>query len=208
MPDQHRIRTIVLITLTLACLPAQAALQSRLGGGAWYDTVLDITWLGDAGAAAGSAFDDGSNTIDGRLGWSSAMDWAASLDIGGSSAWRLPAMDRDGNGVIIDCAGAGAAACSDNEYGYHFHFNGIDASNPAPFSNVATVNYWSATAAGSNAWLFDFTFNDGSQFATSQTFKAAAWAVHDGDIALVPLPAALWLFAAAAGLGLRRRTPR
>src|SRR5690606_19477784 len=137
--------------------------------------------------------------------------WAASLTLGGSTAWRLPSMDRNGDGTIIDCAVAGAAACADNEYGYHFHVNGIDSMNSAPFSNVGTVNYWSATADGSNAWLFDFTFNDGSQFTTSQTFKALAWAVHDGDIALVPLPAAAWLLGSGLMgvlLGLRRHTAR
>ncbi|MEX2480341.1 MAG: DUF1566 domain-containing protein [Gammaproteobacteria bacterium] len=191
------------------CGTAQAAFESRLAGQAYYDSALDITWLADANTGAGSIFDDGSNTADGRMRWSSALDWAASLTVGGSTAWRLPSMDRNGDSTIIDCAGASAAACADNEYGYHFYVSGIDSTNSAPFSNVGTDNYWSATADGSNAWLFDFTFNDGSQLATSQNFNALAWAVHDGDIALVPLPAAAWLLGSGLMgllLGLRRHT--
>jgi len=183
---------------------ANAALVSRLGGQAFYDTELKITWLTNANAGAGSSFDDGSNTVDGRMSWANANDWAASLNIGGVS-WRLADMDVNGDGVIVDCSTAGATACLDNEYGYHFYHNGIDSSNPAPFSAVQTVNYWSQNPSGSNAWLFDFTFHDGSQFATSKNFKAAAWAVHDGDV--VPVPAAMWLFGSGLlGLtGIARR---
>lgn len=188
------------VGLALALSPlaaAQAALESRLGGLAYYDTVLDVTWLANANAAAGSAFDDGSNTIDGRLSWASAVSWAASLEVNGLTEWRLPSMDVDGDGAVEDCAVASQAACLDNEYGYHFYWNGIDDQNPAPFTEVQTTNYWSGTEAGSSAWLFDFTFNDGSQLTTSKNFNAAAWAVHAGDVALVPVPAAGWLLAGA-----------
>lgn len=53
---------------------------------AYYDTVLDITWLADA---------NGSNNTDpgfyyGLTTWDSAMAWAANLNVGGITGWRLP----------------------------------------------------------------------------------------------------------------------
>lgn len=185
----------------------QAALLTRLGGLAVYDTELGITWLTDANAGAGSAFDGGSNTVDGRMSWVNANNWAASLTIGGVSGWRLAAMDANGDGTVVDCAVAVATACLDNEYGYHFYQNGIDTENLGPFSNIMTNNYWSSTESDAgNAWLFDFNFNDGSQLATSKNYNGYAWAVYDGDIAAVPVPAAVWLFGSGllALLGLRR----
>lgn len=208
-----QLRQAALCSLSIglfAVADVHAAFESRLGGLAFYDSVLEITWLADADAARGSEFDDGSNDQDGRLSWASAMSWAANLEVAGFDAWQLPSMDLDGDGTVVDCSGASAAACLDNQYGYHFYESDIDSQNPAPFSSVQTTNYWSSTEDGSNAWLFDFTFNDGSQFPTSKTFKAAAWAIHPGDVGVVPLPAAAWLMVAAIGvllgIGTRRRS--
>lgn len=186
---------------------ANATLVTRLSGQAFYDTELDITWLANANAGAGSSFDDGSNTVDGRMSWSNANDWAASLNIGGITGWRLADMDLNGDGVVVICSTATATECLDNEYGYHFYQNGIDSSNPGPFSDVQTTNYWSRNESLSNAWLFDFAFNDGSQLATSKNYNAAAWAVHDDDVAAVPVPGAAWLFSSGllGLLGISRR---
>jgi hypothetical protein len=57
---------------------------------AYYDTVLDITWLLDANASAGSSFDDGVSSTDGHMTWVSANSWAAGLNINGITGWRLP----------------------------------------------------------------------------------------------------------------------
>jgi hypothetical protein len=56
----------------------------------FYDTTLDITWLANMNAGAGSAFDDGVSTSDGRMTWGNAVAWAASLTTGGFTDWRLP----------------------------------------------------------------------------------------------------------------------
>ena len=48
-------------------ISANAALIERLGGLAYYDTEADLTWLADANAGAGSAFDDGPSKTDGEL---------------------------------------------------------------------------------------------------------------------------------------------
>ena len=61
-----------------------------------YDSALDITWLRDANAAKGTAFDQqgGSSPNDGALYFSAANNWAQSLSFTVSGqvvdGWRLP----------------------------------------------------------------------------------------------------------------------
>ena len=69
-----------------------------------YDTDLDITWLADANAGAGSAFDDGASASDGLMTWANAVAWAESYSLEGFTDWRLPttlqpdpACDAQGN---------------------------------------------------------------------------------------------------------------
>jgi hypothetical protein len=80
--------------LTLA-VPAQAALLGRdLNGSpasfeAYYDDLLDITWLADWNYSVTSGFDG-----DGAMYWEVAAEWIASLNAGaglyGFTDWRLP----------------------------------------------------------------------------------------------------------------------
>ena len=85
---------------------AQAALESRLGGQAYYDTTLKITWLTDANLALTNQFglnhstlefDDTANTVGstGRMTWGNAQAWIGGMNTAnylGSSNWRLPTM--------------------------------------------------------------------------------------------------------------------
>ena len=119
-------------------------------------------------------------------------------------------MDINGDGTVVDCATVSANECLDNEYGYHFYNNGIDSENTGIFNSVQTNNYWSSTEfSASDAWLFDFTVNDGSQVRTSKNLNASAWAVHEGNIGAVPLPATTWLFASGlislTGIVIRKK---
>ena len=57
-------------------------LESRLGGLAYYDPNLDITWSADADAG-------------GDMTWTDANALVTSLTIGGVSGWRLPNADVD-----------------------------------------------------------------------------------------------------------------
>jgi len=52
---------------------------------AYYDKVLDITWLADANYVKTSGADK-----DGRINWHEATDWVASQNINGITGWRLP----------------------------------------------------------------------------------------------------------------------
>lgn len=81
----------------------------------FYDTVLNLTWLADWNAGAGSSFDDGSSTTDGRMTWSSAKAWAAALNVGGFTGWQLPGvLDIGDDGCNLSFAGG--TDCGYNVY--------------------------------------------------------------------------------------------
>lgn len=102
----HRL-TGTLIAAMLLAGPAQAALQGRdLDGNlatieAYYDTVLDITWLQDTRYAYTSGYD-----ADGYMTWDEARTWASSLSFYNPLTqetyghWRLPEV-RPVNGVAF-----------------------------------------------------------------------------------------------------------
>jgi len=178
-------------------------LPATVGGTDWqayYDDQLDITWTANA-------------NINNTTIWDNQVAWAAGLDIDGVTGWRLPSMDVNGDGVIVSCT-ADQAACQDNEYGHLFNYgagtvfgSGITINSPGPFSNVQS-GYWSGTEFAPNptkAWLFGMLI--GNQATNSKLSGLSAWAVHDGDVSAVPVPAAAWLFGSGliGLLGLARR---
>lgn len=204
-----------LIAVLVGSSVVNAALISRLGGQAVYDTDLDITWLADANAGAGSAFDDGSlSTTDGRMSWANANAWAASLTVDGFTGWRLATTADPDASCTDDTAGTTPSAdaigynCTGSEMG-HLFYNELGATagtsvlttgNPtelAKFTNIQSHGYWSSTqfaANPGNAWVFGTS--SGLQFSASQANNNQyyAWAVRNGDVAVVPVPAAIWLF--------------
>ncbi len=164
---------------------------------AYYDDQLDITWAANA-------------NINGSDDWLNQMAWVEGLEIDGVAGWRLPNMDVNGDGVIVDCA-VDQVACQDNEYGHLFNYgagttfgDGITVANPGPFSNIRFDpdiggHYWSSTLFTTNpdggAWYFGFGLGDQS---VDPTFPLSignyAWAVRSGDVSTVPIPGAVWLF--------------
>jgi len=93
---------VVATSLLLGDSPAaDAALEARAGGTMYYDTVLDVTWMANANAIAGTTYDDAVFPDDGRVSWGNAKAWAADLVFGGYSDWRLPAT-LPLNGVSYD----------------------------------------------------------------------------------------------------------
>jgi hypothetical protein len=178
---------VACVGLTLFCVAANSALESRLGGVAFYDTVLDVTWMTDANAIAGSAWDDGPSVSDGLVSWFSAMDWVSSLAINGIDGWTLPSMDANGDDVVVDCRAASELECRDNHYGYMFYHNGVTGVSAGPFSpHLQAYGYWARTDTVPYediiAWLF--TFGEGIQHPLGKTYHRHAWAVRDGDIAV------------------------
>lgn len=70
-----------IFSLGLVVSMANAALESRLNGHAFYDTDLNITWAADA-------------NINGSHNWFEQTAWAESLTIEGVGGWRLPEIDE------------------------------------------------------------------------------------------------------------------
>jgi hypothetical protein len=227
------------VALGLA-VPAQAALQGRLpatAGGmdyqAYYDTVLDLTWVADANLAVTNTFGLATNAnlgpypgdpsgvvgfIDagGVMTWPGARFWIDAMnaaDYLGISNWRLPAaLNPDGTGPCFgyDCTGS--------EMGYMYYTNlgniaypgaGWGLANTAPFANLQSNGYWSGTEYGPNPiFAWDFLFYYGDQSVDGKLSGFDAWAVRPGDVA-VPEPASLGLVATTVGgllgWGWRRR---
>ena len=225
--------------ITFATLPAiamvvsgqgtwETSLQGRdLDGNAataeaYYDTVLDITWLADANAAGT------------RMNWADANTWVAALNINGVSGWRLPTISpingstfntNSTNNATTDIGYADSLGWVDvsnnpvSELGHMYYANlgnlgqctpdssnpsgciqqvGWGISNTGPFSNIQSSGlYWTDTIYFNQVWIF--TFYDGQQNTTGPNGPGSkfAWAVHDGDVGVaissVPVPAAAWL---------------
>jgi hypothetical protein len=189
------------ILLIFVSVSVNASLVSRLGGQAYYDDELDITWVTDA-------------NINDRDTWDNQMAWAAGLEIDGVTGWRLASMDVNGDGVILNCFEEGPSICNDNELSYMYTYNHVTAEAPGPFSNLWNSRYWSnveTELGGSTVYAYQFSFQGGGvgNPIMDKVARNYAWAVHDGDVAasVVPVPAAVWLFGSGLGLlgWIRRR---
>lgn len=210
-----------------------AALFSRMGGDAYYDDVLNITWLADANYAQTSGFD-----ADGEMNWANANAWANTLIINGYSGWRLPTTNpingstynlssspgTNAEGIIddgynISAPGTIFAGNTGSEMAHLFYntlgnvsdYNELGVFvdgcpgtllgeclvNTGPFANIqapaGNTSYWSSSAPLSGS-AFRFTPRLGSQSLHATGAEHFSWAVHDGDIGAVPVPAAVWLF--------------
>ena len=81
--------------------------------------------------------------------------------------------------------------------------------NAGPFNNVQYL-YWLGTEYTQTTELaYVYAMFQGAQgdpFFNIANSSLNAWAIHDGDVGEVPLPAAAWLFGSALlGLGAIRR---
>jgi hypothetical protein len=120
------------IYFTLVSFNSNAALYSRLGGLVYYDDVLDVTLLADANLALtnqfglslrANEFDTNPNTVGstGRMTLANANAWIDGMNSSnylGFDDWRLPVVDINNDGGVVDCYGGVHPYCSDNEMGY------------------------------------------------------------------------------------------
>jgi hypothetical protein len=218
-------RFLVALVLGSFSICANAALLSRLSGQAYYDDVLDITWLTDANYAATSGY-TGDN---GHMNWHESAAWIEFLNSSnflGVNQWRLPKVVDTGS---PGCDGAyGGTDCGYNvevttgEMAHLFFstLNNISAydrngtstgcgnltapclTNVGPFENLLADVYWyGQTYRTATDYAWEFHFRAGDQSARNATVNFHhAWPVMDGDIGAVPIPAAFWLFGSALGL--------
>lgn len=162
---------------------------------AYYDTVLDLTWLTDANAGAGSGFDDGFNNSDGRMSWNSANAWAAALVGDGVAGWRLPTLL------------GGTTTVSEISRMYYETLGNFGPGNPltmtppgtwgfentGPFDNLFSLAYWTNVLADpdpvfpeATSWFGDPISAYHSDEPIGSNFYA--WAVRDGDVTAIPEP--------------------
>ncbi|HHZ94212.1 MAG TPA: DUF1566 domain-containing protein [Flavobacteriales bacterium] len=184
-------KIIVTVISLILSTSVNATLLSRLVGQAYYDTVLDITWLGDANYAMTSGYDD-----DGYMDWEDSLLWADQLVYAGFDNWRLPSKKKTSDPFVETCIGYN---CDDTEMAFMFYVNlGGDGGatkltgDQGPFVNIRP-EYWADIVVDSEHSI-NYHFSDGIQFTHPNYNEFAVWAVMDGDIGAVPIPASVWLF--------------
>jgi hypothetical protein len=205
---------------------AHAQLIDR-GNGLIYDVDKDITWLANASLAANDDFGVSGVMADGRMHWSVANNWVAAMNDNnylGNSSWRMPVAIFPDPNCTIDGSGNTDSAglnCNQSEMGHLFYDELMGTSGEssfvtgdpellALFENIKLDGYWTGTPflpdPENQIWTFNFA--PGNQDADDIPGGLLhVWAVHDGDIGAVPIPAALWLFGSGLlGLiGIARR---
>ena len=183
-------------------------LDSNVANGpeAFYDTVLDITWLRNANVNMG-------NNVNGNLEWQPAVDWANSLVVNGIGGWRLPTMLDTGApgcdfsyGGGTDCGYTSQTATSELAHLYFVALGnkafcppgdatcsaypqaGFGLINTGNFQNMQRGYYTTGLEYAldtRNAWLFDT--RDGLQVAYPKNSLRYAMVVHAGAIG-TPMP--------------------
>jgi hypothetical protein len=196
---------------------AQAALYDR-GNGLIYDSTQNITWMQDANYASTSPY------FTAPMTWGQAKAWADNLTYGGYSDWRLPSAKLVGNNSrsydgstdvgnnntrsemghlfaeLRNIELYNAAGVAQSGYGLT-NSTFVDAATGQNDSFVKIQNYvyWEAEewAVDPTHAAWSFMFNGGGQTPNPKDFQFHAWAVRDGDVSSVPVPASAWLFGSA-----------
>lgn len=172
------------------------------GPEAFYDTVLDITWLRNANVNMG-------NNINGNfLYWQDAVAWANNLVVNGIDGWRLPTMVDTGSpgcdfnlGGGTDCGYNPQTATSELAHLYFvslgnqarclagdatcagFPQSGFGLINTGNFQNMQAGYYATGVEYALNpsqSWIFDS--RDGLQINRDNNSLRYATVVHAGAI--------------------------
>lgn len=157
---------------------ANATLESRLGGLAYYDTDLDISWLANA-------------NMNGGQTWQKQMTWADNLTVGGVDGWRVAEVGEMFYMRFVENIGPDLLSPKNGQ---------------GPFTNISDF-YWSNHSFDSVlAYMFNFTSENDFDHITLQIKTLQhlpAWAVHSGDVGEIsPIPEPSTYAMLLAGLGL------
>lgn len=172
----------------------ETTLQSRDINGdgkvdAFFDTVLNISWLANGNAGAGSVFDSTgySTATDGKMKWADATAWAAGLDVYGTTGWRLPAT-RDTGGAGCNWSNAGGTDCG-------YNVQTISANGQTVYSEMAHMYYVTlGNLARCTPGHASCVLQGGAGVVNSAGFEDLEWGVYwSGSTVHNPSPAA-WSF--------------
>ncbi len=162
------------------------------------------------------------SATQGRMTWNEVVEWTGQLDYAGFSNWRLPDVKPvNGSFFQYDVSFDGSTDFGEyitspqSELSYMYFVNLQNTSvhdmagnlilcglndncltNTGEFDNLQSFNYWSGVEVEIDpdfAWSFN-TQHGIQTLYDGKSNQFHAWAVHEGDIAVVPLPAAFWLF--------------
>ena len=204
-----------LFTLCLSLLSASsanAALLPALNYQAVYDTDLNITWLADGNLVTSNNFGvTGPGLFSGGdMNWSTAQTWIGAMNVAnylGYNDWRLPTtLQPDATCGLHQSAVDFGPNCTGSEMGHLFYneLGGVYANsltrthnaNYILFRNLpAFKSYWSSTAEVGGTGVYTFDLGNSGWQGVADTFSFNfAMAVRSGQVAIVPLPAAAWLF--------------
>lgn len=211
-----------LLITSLTTMPSSAALLSALEGAGVYDTEGDVTWLADPMHIQSSGYD-----VDGLATYSLAQTFVGFLNSTfylGFNNWRLPVADPSGAGCTEDTAGAVPSLsptgynCTGGELGNLFYakLSGT-AGEPLStsldpditlFDSIPDGTFWTSTENPDNSSeVFTLATVNGIQSILSKNFTfGRAWILRDGgsdtvdEVAVIPVPAAAWLFLSALGI--------
>jgi hypothetical protein len=186
---------------------------------AFYDTALNVTWLRNVISSV--TLKVGLNgRVTGLLNWNEANTWATTLNVYGTTGWRLPTTNDTGtpgcNGALsgTDCGynvqtSTGNAVNSELAHLYYVTLGnlagssasgqaqtGFGLNNTANFQNFEPGNYWSGTEYAPDAggaWGFsaeDYRSGAGVQGNYYKNADLSAIAVRSGDVGAAVVPVA------------------
>ena len=168
---------------------------------AYYDDILEITWLKDANFAKTSGYD-----ANGRMTWSAANTWAGQLQIGSSVDWRLTSL-QPLNGPNFDYRSFTYDGTSDlaynitspmNEMAYMFNVNlGLQGFCDGANSTASNCDQSGTGFHNTTGDTVIDTANLGNNIAIDNLVSNAYWS--DREFAYVPNPKRAWAFHANNG---------
>jgi hypothetical protein len=180
--------TTVLVIFAVCAFGSVHASLIDNGNNLIYDTDLNITWY--------------DNPNYETIVYASYVTWAAGLNVGGVTGWRLPTTTSSTTG----------------ELGHLFfvelqNTTTTGFANHGPFDNIGVIQdgRYGGFYANDGGAVYYFDFDSGTQGPVDPQYwywNIHAIAVHDGNVggSSVPIPAAVWLLGSGLiGLiGIRR----
>jgi len=179
---------------------ANSALLPRLPDGsggfqAYYDDSLGITWLTDANLAASVSFGAGGIQPNGRMKYANAENWIIGMNTDngtgwlGFNNWQIAESGWMSNLFFNTLGNTVDGICNTSD-----GLPNLCLDNRGPFTNLNPVGYW-GDSPGTGSFATRFHFGVGNIQTEPKTDSSfILFPVIVGDIAPVPIPAAVWLF--------------